>query len=93
MFKDTKEGQTNCCQHGTPNDCGICDECLDLVVEKAKQKKDLLKIISNKKLIRKLANESSRLQRIQMIVWEYMETSKEERDGVKMAIKIDNLYK
>ena len=47
----------------------------------------------NRELIQKAAEGGARLQQIQMIVWDYMQTPKLERNGVEMAIKIDNLYK
>jgi hypothetical protein len=40
------------------------------------------------KNIIKAAIQGSCLQRIQMIVWDYMNTPKKKRDGVKMADKI-----
>ena len=36
----------------------------------------------------RVAREASCLQRIQMIVWKYMDTPKLERDGVDMAMEI-----
>ena len=52
----------------------------------------LLDSMINKIVIQKAAEEGSRLQQIQMIVWDYMRTPKIKRDGVQMAINISNLF-
>lgn len=50
--------------------------------------KNTVKKILSKEAIKKAANEGACLQRIQMIVWTYIEKPKHLRNGVEMASKI-----
>lgn len=47
----------------------------------------------NELVVKKAAEESARLQKIQMIVWDYMQMQMHLRDGILMAIEISKLFK
>ncbi len=50
------------------------------------------KTFISEELVRKAAMGGARLQKIQMIVWDYMSNEKFERDGIKMAMEIEALF-
>jgi len=46
----------------------------------------------DEELIQKAAEGGARLQKIQMIVWDYMKKPKHQRNGVDMAMEIEALF-
>jgi hypothetical protein len=44
-------------------------------------------------ILDKAVRESNKLQKAQMIVWDYMRKSKDKRDGIQMAMDLSEVFK
>lgn len=68
---------------------GAVTECEHYKIEKQSKKTDkILKALLDEKVMLKIAKEASLNQRIQMLVWEYMQLPKLKRNSVELATAI-----